>query len=70
MQNGQRVAGIGTSMPQRGQTFVDPVTGKPNTQAFGSSTRFEMYLDPHAEQADWLLQALRREAWAATLRRP
>ena len=39
---------------KKGQTFTDPLTGKPNTQAFESSTRFEMLLDPFAAKAEWI----------------
>lgn len=38
---------------KRGQNFIDPLTGKPNPQAFESSTRFEMLLAPFAAKAAW-----------------
>ena len=44
----KKLDGFRVSLEQRyfqkkGQQFVDPVTGKPRTDAFESGTRFEMY---------------------------
>ncbi|MFO1183542.1 MAG: hypothetical protein U1E56_01990 [Bauldia sp.] len=38
---------------KRGQTFLDPLTGKPNPQAYESLTRFEMVQAPYAAKTGW-----------------